>query len=398
MPSTVTIEKLVYGGEGLTHIDGQVLLAPFVLPGERVAVEVVKAKKGILRGSSPEVLESSQNRVVPRCEYFGTCGGCQYQHADYSYQLAQKTEILRETLRRLGGIAYEEEIPTVSADPWFYRNRIQLHFKDRESGFHRQGSHDLCAIQRCYISAPILVEAIGRIQGAVKRPEWPNFLQSLELFTNGDELQLNVLESARPVAARFFEWCRTFLPALAPGAIDYEAAGSRFRISGGSFFQVNRFLIDALVEEVVSDSGGAYAVDLYAGVGLFSMALARKFNRVDAVERGLSAFRDLEFNVKQSEGEIRANRVSAEEYIGRQTDAVPDLLVVDPPRTGLGTETTDSILQARPARLTVVSCDPATLARDSRRLLSDYRIRRLALVDLFPQTYHFETIMHLERK
>ncbi len=395
MSSNVTIEKLVYGGDGLGRIDGQVMLAPYVLPGERVSVETARVKAGLLRGSALEVLEASAHRIEPRCEYFGTCGGCQYQHAKYEYQLEQKVAILRETLQRLGKIAYEDDIPTISGEQWFYRNRVQLHFAGRESGFHMQGSHELCAIDHCYISAPILVEAIARIQEAVKRPEWPGFVRSLELFTNGSELQLNVLDSARPVAARFFEWCATFLPSLVPGAIEYAAAGQQFRIGGGSFFQVNRFLVDALVDEVLSDSSGEHATDLYAGVGLFSLALAKRFKRVEAVERGGSGHRDLEFNIERSGTGIQALRGSAEDYIGEQRDK-PDLLVVDPPRSGLGQQTTAAILRLAPARLTLVSCDPATLARDSRKLLEEYRIRRIALVDLFPQTYHFETVMHLE--
>src|SRR5690242_5046256 len=125
MTSTVTIEKLVYGGDGLGHIDGEVVLTPFVLPGEQVAVNAASAKKGVLRGGDPEVLESSGHRIQPRCEYFARCGGCHYQHAEYEYELEQKVAILRETLRRLGGISYEQEIPAISGDPWFYRNRIQ---------------------------------------------------------------------------------------------------------------------------------------------------------------------------------------------------------------------------------------------------------------------------------
>ncbi len=398
MSSTVTIEKLVYGGDGLARVDGQVVLTPYVLPGEQVTLVTAKAKSGLLRGSSPVVLEASPHRIQPRCEYFGNCGGCQYQHIDYQFQLDQKVGILRETLRRLGGLIYEDEIPVISGEPWAYRNRVQLHFANRESGFHRQTSNQLCAIDHCYIAAPILVEAIARISDAVKKQEWPSFLQSMELFTNGAELQLNVLESTRPVAARFFEWCAAFLPSVVPGAIDYEAAGFRFRISGGSFFQVNRFLVDALVAEVVGDAAGEHAIDLYAGVGLFSLSLAKRFARVDAVERGGSATRDLERNILESQLPIKPVRDAAETYLRSGVKTAPDLLVVDPPRAGLGRETTAAILQTRPARLTVVSCDPATLARDSRQLLEQYQIRRLALVDLFPQTYHFETVMHLELK
>lgn len=396
MPSTITIEKLVYGGEGLAHLDGQVILAPFVLPGEHVSVEPVRAQKGLLRSSAPKVLESSEHRTTPRCEYFGACGGCHYQHADYAYQVAQKEQILRETLRRLGGLDYEAEIVTVAADPWFYRNRIQLHFSDRQAGFHKQGSHALCAVNHCYIAAPILVESIGRIQKAVRRNEWPNFLKSLELFTNGSQLQLNVLDASRPVALRFFEWSKTFLPDLAPGSLDYDAAGFQFRISGGSFFQVNRFLIEALVDEVLNSAEGEYAVDLYAGVGLFSLALSRHFSRIDAVERGLSAFRDLEFNMARNGVPITAERESAEEYLAGEGRVKPDLLIADPPRTGLGPALKEQLLRLMPRRLTIVSCDPTTLARDLRKLTGAYRIRRIAMLDLFPHTYHFETVVHLE--
>ncbi|HEX4167051.1 MAG TPA: class I SAM-dependent RNA methyltransferase [Bryobacteraceae bacterium] len=394
-PATVKIEKLVYGGDGLSRLDGQVVLTPFVLPGETVAVETAKAKTGLLRGSSPNILEPSEHRVVPRCEYFGVCGGCQYQHADYAYQLTQKVAILRETLQRLGGIVYDADIPVESGEPWKYRNRVQLHFAERKAGFHRQGSHALVAVDHCEIAEPLLVDAIARIQQAVKKPEWPGFLRSLELFTNGTDLQLNVLDSTKPVAARFFEWLKTILPGLAPGAIDYQAAGFRFRISGGSFFQVNRFLVDALAAEATGDTEGSHAVDLYAGVGLFSLPLAQRFAKVDAVERGLSATRDLAFNAGQSAGRVGVFRSSAESYIARLQQP-PDLLLVDPPRAGLGKETTDALLALRPKRLTIVSCDPATLARDARALLAQYSIRRLALVDLFPQTFHFETVMHLD--
>ncbi|HEY7208853.1 MAG TPA: class I SAM-dependent RNA methyltransferase [Bryobacteraceae bacterium] len=394
MSSTVTIEKLVYGGDGLARLDGQIVLTPYVLPGERINLTTERAKAGLLRGSAPEVLEPSPQRIAPRCEYFGACGGCQYQHSAYEYQLEQKVAILRETLQRIGGIAYECDIPTISGEPWFYRNRVQLHFAAGASGFHRHGSHDLCAIDHCYIAAPVLVDAIARIAEAVKRPEWPNFVRSLELFTNGAELQINVLETARPVAARFFSWCRSFLPHIVSGAIDYDAAGFRFRISGGSFFQVNQFLIDALVEEALSDSAGVHAIDLYAGVGLFSLPLARRFERVESVERGGSAFRDLEYNCRE-EQRVQAVRGSAESYLDNAGKR-PDLLIADPPRAGLGAKAVAALLRLKPKRLTVVSCDPATLARDARMLLAEYRIRRIALVDLFPQTYHFETVMQLE--
>lgn len=395
-PVTIDIEKLVYGGDALARIDGQVVLTPFALPGERVSVTTERVKTGLLRGIEPRILQPSAARVQPRCEYFGVCGGCHYQHAGYDFQLEQKKSILRETLQRLGGVAYEGDIGILSGEPWFYRNRVQLHFSGGESGFNIAGSHELCEIDHCYISAPVLVDVISRLRNAVNRREWPSFLRSLEVFTNGRELQLNIMDSARPVAARFFDFCATFLPELARGPIQYPAAGFSFRISRGSFFQVNRFLIDALVEEVIGGQQGARALDLYAGVGLFSLPLAQHFHEVEAVERGSSAFRDLQANVAAHAAKVTTRKVAAEDFL-RSIEAAPEFVVADPPRSGLGRDAATDLLRLRPSRITLVSCDPATLARDVKTLLAGYRIRRLTLVDLFPQTYHFEVVAHLER-
>jgi len=393
----VRIEKLVYGGEGLARIDGQVLLAPFVLPGELVSLRTEQAQTGLLRGSEVNIVEPAAQRVVPRCKYFGVCGGCDYQHADYAYQLEQKQAILRETLQRLAGLQYQDEINVVSGHPWEYRNRIQLHFVDGEVGFHRAGSHELCTIDHCPISSPKLNEVIGKLAWAAKRPEWPSFLRSLEVFTNENDVQLNIVDSTRPVAARFFEWCGTFVTGLAESAIEYEAVGTRFRISRGSFFQVNRFLVDQLVSEVLGESRGRSAIDLYAGVGLFSLPLAGRFEQVDAVERGGAAYRDLQANASASKGALHTQRSSAEEFLGG-VDSAPDLTVADPPRAGLGKQTTAELLRIRARSLKIVSCDVATLARDVKKLLEAYRIERLTLVDLFPQTYHFEVAVHLETR
>lgn len=393
-PVEVEIEKLVYGGEGLARINGQVLLAPYVLPGERVMVAPHRANAGLLRGSLLNVLEPAGQRVTPRCEYFADCGGCQYQHADYALQVEQKRLILRETLQRIGGIIYDGDIPVLSANPWHYRNRVQLHFSDGKSGFHKAGSHELSSINHCEISSPALNEAVAALQIAVRRPEWPRFLRSLELFTDEKQLQVNIVDATRPVAARFFEWCATFLPRLAPGAIDYMAAGHAFRVSRGSFFQINRYLVDTLVDEVLGEAAGGWAADLYAGVGLFSIPLARRFARVDAIERSAPAYRDLEWNASRGAANVRPVRTSAEEFL-RELKGAPELIVADPPRAGIGREATEELLRVSPAQLSVVSCDPSTLARDIRKLLERYRIRRLSLVDLFPQTYHFEVVAHL---
>lgn len=390
----IEIEKLVYGGDGLSRVDGQVVLTPLVLPQEQVTVETSRIKNGLLRGAVTKIEQPSPHRIAPRCPYFGACGGCQYQHSDYAFQVEQKRAILLENLQRLGGIRYTGEVNTLTAEPWFYRNRIQLHFDKSSSGFHRLGSNQLVPVDDCFIASPLLVEAIQKLSAIVKKPEWPSFLQSLELFSNETDLQINVLDTTRPVAARFFDWLKSFLP-LAPGPIAYQAVGHNFRISHGAFFQVNRFLVEQLVEEVIGGASGEQAIDLYAGVGLFSLPLAAKFGRVDSVERSGPAVRDLEFNAQQAGvSNVTAERAAAEDFLRGLQDA-PDLIVVDPPRSGLGKEATQELIRVKPKKLTIVSCDPATLARDLKQLLSVFEISRVTLVDLFPQTYHLETVVHL---
>jgi 23S rRNA (uracil1939-C5)-methyltransferase len=394
---TADIEKLVYGGEGLARVEGQVLLTRFVLPGERIQVLTKRGKAGLLRGTSPEILRPSLQRVVPRCEYFGTCGGCQYQHADYPLQLEAKRGILRETLQRLGGIRYEEEIPVISGEPWNYRNRVQLHFSERRVGFRQSESHDLCPITHCEISSPTINDVIAKLNEAVRRREWPDFLRSLEVFTNEDQIQLNVLDSERPVAGRFFTWCQSLFPSLVQNAILYNVTEYPFRVSRGSFFQVNRFLIGNLVQEALGDVNGERAIDLYAGVGLFSLPLARRFRAVDAVERSAPAYRDLQWNTSQGATNVRTAQTSAEDFLQSVTEA-PEFLLVDPPRAGVGADTTKEILRIAPVQVTYVSCDVSTMARDLQKLMNTYTINRVTLVDLFPQTYHFESVVHLRRK
>lgn len=391
------IEKLVYGGDALARLDGQVVFVPFALPGEEVEAETTAAKGKLLRAVSASVLKPSPYRIEPKCEYFGRCGGCQYQHSDYAYQVAQKIAILRETLRRIGKVSFDEEIAAITGEQWNYRNRIQLHFEKGQVGYRRAESHDLCAITHCPISSPKLNEIIGAFSRAVHQREWPAFLKSLELFTNETDVQLNIIDTARPVAARFFNWCAEFISGTVPSALNYSAAGHTFRISRGTFFQVNRCLVDALVKEALQNYEGDTVLDLYAGAGLFSLPLAERFRHVEAVERGASAFRDLEWNSSHQSEKIAPVKATTEEYL-QQVTGTPDLVLVDPPRAGLGPDTTHELLRIGAPRVTIVSCDPATLARDLQPLSEAYEIERLALVDLFPQTFHFETVAHLRRK
>jgi 23S rRNA (uracil1939-C5)-methyltransferase len=391
----VTVEKLVYGGDGLGRLDGRAVLAPFVLPGERVRLEALAEKPGLLRAALLEVLAAAPERVTPPCPYFTRCGGCHYQHAPYALQLAVKRAILEDQLRRIGKIDPPVEIGVVSGGPWGYRNRVQLHIAGGALGYRQAQSHKLCPIEQCPISSPAIGAAISTLRGMLGDSRWPRFIRSVELFTNETEMQLNVLETDRPVARRFFEWCAERIPGLVSGALDYAAAGCTWRVSYGSFFQVNRFLIDKLVETALEGAEGQSALDLYAGVGLFSLPLAQRFATVTAVESGARATGDLRFNSERAGLDVRVEQANAEDWL-EQLQSPPDFVLLDPPRAGIGKRMVERLAQLRPPHLAIVSCDPATLARDLAGLThAGYRIERLTLVDLFPQTYHLETVAHL---
>ena len=373
---TLTIEKLVYGGEGLSRLDMKVVLTPFVLPGETVRAEIDRAKNDLWRGRLIEVLQPSPARIAPGCPYFERCGGCQYQHIDYPFQLQQKGEILREVLRRVGKIEFAGEIAMTSGEPWQYRNRVQLHIEGGKVGYFAQGSRELCPIDHCPIASPKLNEVIGNLNqlnlGGVSA--------AVELFTNETEVQVNVVDRVP----------RSALSALASLGVTTPIQYGAFRVSRNSFFQVNRLLVDRLVECAIGDASGQWAVDLYAGVGLFSVKLAERFAKVTAVESGGSSFRDLEHNFAQP-----AMKANVEDYLAA-LDETPDFILADPPRAGLGKLVVKELARIRAPRLTIVSCDPATLARDLHGLIAEnYRIEKVTLVDLFPQTFHLETVVEL---
>jgi 23S rRNA (uracil1939-C5)-methyltransferase len=232
-------------------------------------------------------------RVAAPCPYFARCGGCHYQHAPYDAQLAAKRAILIETLARVGKIAPPGEIRIVAGEPFGYRNRAQFHIEGTGIGYLEARSHKLCTINQCPIASLRIHEALTVLRQMLHDPKWPRFVGSVELFTNETDLQVNVLETERPIARRFFDWCGEMLGGPVSGAIEYPAASALYRVSRNAFFQVNRFLVDQLVDTALEQAEGDSALDLYAGVGLFSVPLARRFARVTAVESSSAAVRDL---------------------------------------------------------------------------------------------------------
>jgi len=383
----------VYGGDGLARLDGRVVFAPYVLPGERVRAVPERQKPGMVQARTLEVLEPAAQRVEPQCPVFGRCGGCHYQHAPYEYQIAAKKTILLEELRRLGKIDPPDEIAVVSGEPWGYRNRVQLHLERGQIGYWGPRSHNLCATAVCPVASPRINQAIGALAEMMRDGRWPRFVQSIEIFTDEEQVQLNVHDTERPVARRFFDWCSENIPGLVNGALDYHG---QYRVSSNAFFQVNRFLLDSLVNVALEDVEGETALDLYAGVGLFTLPMGKRFRQVTAVESGGGASRDLRFNLDRAGlTQVKTDSATVEAYLER-IKRTPEFVLVDPPRAGLGKQVVDRLKALRPRRLTIVACDPATLARDLAALLAGgYRVQKMTMVDLFPQTFHLETVVHL---
>lgn len=429
----VQIEKPIYGGAFLARAEGKAVFVPLALPGEQVRARIIESKRGYATAEADEIIRAAAERIAPSCRHFGTCGGCHYQHADYGTQLAFKQTILRETLER-GGVRVPEEVAVLAAaneaQSWGYRNRIRLAFDaNGNPGYRGRRSHAVIPIEECPIAAPLLLNAAKTLAEGARR-----FLSGLRptevaLFCNASETALlaSVYLSAAPKdgAKSFADFARAAaeqIPELkgvelvAEGrkgernsepsqrtvaqwgetSIVYRAAGFGYRVDHGAFFQVNRWLVDGLVDQVVDGKEGALAWDLFAGVGLFARRLTSGFARVAAVESAPPATAALEENLRGTCGS--AVRASTLDFLRRNKAGHPDLIVVDPPRAGLGAEITELLAGIGAPQLVYVSCDPATLARDLRVLISSgYAMVKITLADLFPQTFHLETVVHLRR-
>ena len=416
----VQIEKPVYGGNFLARDEGKAIFVPLVLPGEQARVRVIDDKRGYATAELEELAVSSAQRIAPACPHFGPCGGCQYQHADYKTQLQFKQAVLRETLER-GGVVPPASIAVLAAEPWQYRNRIRLAFDTQgRPGYRGRRSHSVIPILECPIAAPLLVRAalaVAEIIRAVAPALRPS---EMALCTDANEAALLLtLFVSRPAKVRFDDVAMELRKRIAelsgaelvlqthenqPGRplaqwgspfFVYHAATSDYRVDHGAFFQVNRWLVDELVDRVTSGDEGALAWDLFAGVGLFARKLAESFGKVVAVESAPAATEALAANLQGTTG--TAVRSSTLQFLRQHRQEVrPDLIVVDPPRTGLGADITQLIAEIKPPALTYVSCDPATLTRDLRALLAaGYAIQSLTLVDLFPQTFHLETVVRM---
>jgi 23S rRNA (uracil1939-C5)-methyltransferase len=412
MAIELTIEKLVYGGEGLGRVEGRVVLTSLVLPGERVAVEPFREDPRLVRARLKEVLEASPQRITPHCPYFGRCGGCHYQHASYEDQLKFKAAIVAENLKRLGKLQESPEPEILAGEPWAYRNRTQFKVHKRgghlDLGFFRAGSQQLLAVDECPISSPGINSLIPVLKSLGGRPDFPEGPLQVEVLDGGAQVLLNI-EGAAQFPETLVSAFREHVPALASmavagriygaGHVVYEAAGFRFRISHGVFFQTNRYLVEKLAAAALEGLSGSAALDLYAGAGYFTLPLARQFGKVVAVESQAAAIRDLNSNLSHASLEnVETVRSSTEDFLARKHLPQVDAVLLDPPRAGLEKAAAERLAALGAPRVVYVSCDPATLARDLGRLVSSgYKLQRLLLVDLFPQTFHIESVAFLEK-
>jgi 23S rRNA (uracil1939-C5)-methyltransferase len=420
---TVRLEKALYGGltEGLAG--KKTVHVAFALPGEWVELDGDELRS---------VLVPSADRMAPGCAHFGSCGGCQYQHASYSAQTELKAGILRD-LFAAEGLTELPQIQPHTAEPWGYR--ISVVAGTAQVGYSRRASNEFLPIAMCPIATPLLwhaAESLTRLAGedaVVKR--WLSAATEVEFFCTSDESRLQMslflrdADTARFEKEGFTGLCerlKAAVPELTGAGVkldpelsrrtrrgwdganwgatglNYDAAGTKYWVSRGAFFQVNRYLVEELVALVAANRTGTLAWDLFAGVGLFSQALSARFAQVVAVEGGEVAALDLAQLERKTGGKVQAVHAPTLDFLRAQVlqRTRPELIVMDPPRHGVGAEGCTLLGRLRVPELVYVSCDPVTLARDLKVLTgAGYRIDELHMVDLFPQTFHMETVVVL---
>ena len=388
----VVIDKLVYGGDGLGHVGRQAVFVPLSAPGDRLRIHIVDVERNFARGTILEILEPSPLRRTPPCGHFGDCGGCQLQHLTYDAQIEAKRGFVRESLRRIAGLEWTRPIEVLTSSELGYRSRAEIKLSRGESGclqigYFKAGTHEVCDVFDCPILLPAAARELHRLR------DEPGLIPA-----DATRVYLIAGDEGLIVAPATGENDRT---------ADVDALGTAHQKIGDfiygfgvrSFFQANRLLVGGLVEAVVGQSSGRLAVELYSGTGLFTFPLASRFDSVVAVEGNrIAAAHGMENARANNVLNLRYDQMSVEAWLKYKTSDIgqPDVVLLDPPRAGVGRVVIDRLAALQPHAITYVSCDPTTLARDLRLLIDrGYILQEIVAADMFPQTFHVETIARL---
>ena len=425
----VTVERMIPGGKGIAFLEKKAVFLPLVVPGDRIRIRQAADRGSYLEVLDSELVQASPDRQQPPCPYFGRCGGCDFQQMNPRRQLDSKAEILTDALHHVGRIRGAESRIVLNPSPVTdYRNRLQLRVLSRNGrvswGFFERASHRVVEIDRCRIATDALWAILPDLQSFLEcSPMTLACLTEVEIF-QGDEPESLIDLKLKPGAAKLslfkedllagrFDWGsrrvslylsrsqKRTLRVLGPGFVHKTVGEWKFRVSRGSFFQVNDFMLEVLSQRAIQGPGGSRALDLFCGVGFFTLPLATKFDLVWAVDQNAAAILDIESNA-------RANRCRNCRIFHRDLDTFLrdrrrdleelDLVLLDPPRSGIPKTTVGRVADLKAPRVVYVSCDPSTLARDLAIFLGrGYAVESLEIVDLFPQSHHLETIARLKR-
>jgi len=381
----VTVKKIVPQGFGLAFVENLTVFVPLSAAGDTLHVRINQLKGKTAFAEIGAVIEPSPLRVEPPCPYFGKCGGCDFQQMNYEAQLDAKVGIIRDCLQRIGKINFENEIPIIASPKEFgYRSRAQWHLETRQKklGYFKRNSYEIIDIEQCPKLVPELNNAI---EGLRKNLNWGTFWSEragIEAAA-GDNGSVSIYS---PDITESVE------------EISYTANSERYFYSAESFFQGNQFLIGQLVETAVKDAAAETALDLYCGVGLFTLPLARKFAQVIGVEDNALALDFAEKNAENARLEnVRFVRDGVGNFLAGHNLENTDFVLLDPPRAGPEKAAILNIIKLKPKQVSYVSCEPSILARDLRIFLDGgYAIDSITALDLFPQTHHVETVVRLK--
>jgi 23S rRNA (uracil1939-C5)-methyltransferase len=397
----ITLTGMAYGGDAFGRdANGRMIFVPFAIPGERIQAEIVETHKRWARARLVKVLKASPERVAPRCRHFTDCGGCHYQHMPYQIQLKSKAEIVRSQLERLGGFE-DPPVETIiaSQSPWNTRNHLKFSLTpDGRLGFNAPGSNRVVPIDECHLPEPNLASLWPRldletIQGLKRITLRTGIEGERMLILHGDDDPDVNVTTDLPASVVWLS-PRGMTVLAGEGFLTIDVLDRAFKVSANSFFQAHTALAGEVVQHVLEAlrfQPGETILDLYAGVGLFSAFLAQKGVRVVAVEESPVACADFENNLAEFD-HVELYEAPVEVALPA-IHTHPSAVIVDPPRVGLSLDAIKQLINLSSPLLVYVSCDPATLARDGQRLVkAGYQLERCTPIDMFPQTYHIETL------